>query len=227
MKCKKELNGKTVLITAGPTREPIDAVRFISNPSTGKMGFALASASKCRGAEVILVSGPTDLSPPPEVSFIQVETALEMHQAIFANLAEVNVFIAAAAVVDYRPEKFFPGKIKKRSRKNFLLQLEPNPDILKEVSKKKGKKILVGFAAETEDLVKNACLKLQEKNLDLIVANDLTQEGSGFASETNQVKIIDCGGNMESLPLMSKAKVAEHILERIVKLLNRHSDPQG
>ena len=220
MKCKKGLNGKTVLVTAGPTREPLDAVRFISNPSTGRMGFALAAAARRRGAEVILISGPTVLSPPPGVNFVQVETALEMRRAVFANLMGVNIFIAAAAVADYRPEKFFPGKIKKRSRKNLLLRLEPNPDILREVGEKKGKKILIGFAAETEDLAKNARLKLREKNLDLIVANDLTQEGSGFASKTNQVKFIDREGKIENLPRMLKAKVAEHILERIVKLLN-------
>ncbi len=217
---KKELKGKVALITAGPTREPLDAVRFISNPSTGRMGFALAAAARRRGAEVILISGPTVLAPPPGVSFIQVETALEMHRAVFANLKGANIFIAAAAVADYRPTEFSPGKIKKRGRENLFLQLEPNPDILREVGEKKGKKILIGFSAETENLVKNAHLKLEEKNLDLIVANDLTQEGSGFASETNQVEIIDREGKIENLPRMSKAKVAEHILERITKLLN-------
>lgn len=220
MSGKKELKGKTVLVTAGPTREAIDAVRFISNPSTGRMGFALASAARSRGAKVILVSGPTFLDPPLGVILVQVETALEMHRAVFANLPGVSIFIAAAAVVDYRPTEFFPGKIKKRGRESLLLQLEPNPDILREVGKKKGKRILIGFSAETENLVKNARLKLKEKNLDFIVANDLTQTGSGFASETNRVKIIGPGEDTEDLPLMSKAKVAEHILERIVKLLN-------
>ena len=146
----EELKGKKVLVTAGPTREPIDAIRFISNPSTGKMGFALASAARRRGAEVILISGPTVLVPPEGVNFIQVKTALEMHRAVFDNLEGVNIFIAAAAVADYRPKKVSPGKIKKRGRKTILLQLEPNPDILREVGRKKGKKILIGFSAETE-----------------------------------------------------------------------------
>ncbi|MCD5401833.1 bifunctional phosphopantothenoylcysteine decarboxylase/phosphopantothenate--cysteine ligase CoaBC [candidate division NPL-UPA2 bacterium] len=219
MKCRKGLKGKRVLVTAGPTREPIDAVRFISNPSTGRMGFALASAARRRGAEVILVSGPTVLPPPQGVNFVQVETALEMRRAVFANLTGANIFIAAAAVADYRPTKFFPGKIKKRRRKNLLLQLEPNPDILREVGEKKGKKILVGFSAETEDLVKNAHLKLWEKNLDLIVTNDLTREGSGFASETNQVRLMDREGKIENLPRMSKARVAECILDRVEEMI--------
>lgn len=217
----KKLKGKTVLVTAGPTREPLDAVRFISNPSTGRMGFALAAAARRRGAEVILVSGPTALPPPEGVNFVRVETALEMYRAVFTNLTGVNIFIAAAAVVDYRPEKFFPGKIKKRGKGNLFLQLKPNPDILREVGEKKGKKILVGFAAETENLVKNACLKLREKNLDLIVANDLTQAGAGFAAETNQVKFINREGKIENFPRMSKTKVAEHILDRVEEMIKK------
>jgi len=215
----KDLEGKKVLVTAGPTREPIDAVRFLSNPSTGRMGFALASA-----AEVILISGPTVLVPPEGINFIRVGTALEMYQAVLRELQGVDIFIAAAAVADYHPKKFFPGKIKKQGRKNLLLQLQPNPDILKEVGRKKGEKILIGFSAETEGLVKNACLKLREKNLDFIVANDLTQEGSGFASETNRVKIIDREGRIENLPLMSKAKVAEHILDRVGEAMKSPKD---
>jgi len=215
----KDLEGKKVLVTAGPTREPIDAVRFLSNPSTGRMGFALASAAERRGAEVILISGPTVLVPPEGINFIRVGTALEMYQAVLRELQGVDIFIAAAAVADYHPKKFFPGKIKKQGRKNLLLQLQPNPDILKEVGRKKGEKILIGFSAETEGLVKNACLKLREKNLDFIVANDLTQEGSGFALETNRVKIIDREGRIENLPLMSKAKVAEHILDRVGEVM--------
>ena len=167
------------------------------------------------------MSGPTALPPPEGVNFVRVETALEMYRAVFTNLTGVNIFIAAAAVVDYRPEKFFPGKIKKRGKGNLFLQLKPNPDILREVGEKKGKKILVGFAAETENLVKNACLKLREKNLDLIVANDLTQAGAGFAAETNQVKFINREGKIENFPRMSKTKVAEHILDRVEEMIKK------
>lgn len=188
------------------------------------MGFALAAAARRRGAEVILVSGPAVLAPPEGVNFIQVETALEMHRAVFDELKGVNIFIAAAAVVDYRPKKVSPGKIKKREKKALLLRLEANPDILREVGREKRKKVLVGFSAETEDLVKNARIKLREKNLDLIVANDVTQEGSGFASKTNRVKLIDREGKIEELPRMSKARVAEHVLDRVREIIKKSSD---
>ncbi len=214
------LKGKQVLVTAGPTREPIDPVRFITNPSTGKMGFALASAAGRRGAEVTLISGPTVLVPPGGANFMRVETAREMHRAVLDNWEKVDIFIAAAAVCDYRPQESLSQKVKKQERKNLLLHLEPNPDILREVGQVKGKKVLVGFAAETEDLVNNARLKLREKNLDLIVANDLTQKGAGFASETNIVKLIDRAGKIESLPRMSKERVAEHILDRVEEMID-------
>ncbi len=213
------LKGKRVLVTAGPTREPIDPVRFITNPSTGKMGFALASAAGRRGAEVTLISGPTVLVPPGGVNFMGVKTAREMHRAVLDNWKKVDIFIAAAAVCDYRPKDSFSQKVKKQGRKNLLLHLEPNPDILREVGQVKGKRVLVGFAAETEDLVDNACAKLREKNLDLIVANDITRNGAGFASETNIVKLIDRAGKIESLPLMSKERVAEHILDRVGEMM--------
>ena len=214
------LKGKRVLVTAGPTREPIDPVRFLTNSSTGKMGFALASAAGRRGAEVILISGPTVLVPPGGVNFIRVKTAREMHRAVFANWEKADVFIAAAAVSDYRPRNCFSQKVKKRGRKNLLLHLEPNPDILREAGELKGKRVLVGFAAETEDLVNNARAKLWEKNLDLIIANDVTQKGAGFAVETNIVKIIDRAGKIESLSRMSKEWVAEHILDRVGEIID-------
>jgi phosphopantothenoylcysteine decarboxylase/phosphopantothenate--cysteine ligase len=217
---KRGLKGKRVLVTAGPTREPIDPVRFLTNPSTGKMGFALASAAGRRSAEVTLISGPTVLVPPGGVNFIGVETAREMYRAVLDNWKKVDIFIAAAAVCDYRPKDFLSQKVKKQGRKNLLLHLEPNPDILREAGQVKEKRVLVGFAAETENLVNNARLKLREKNLDLIVANDLTRKGSGFTSETNIVKLIDRAGKIESLPLMSKERVAEHILDRVEEMID-------
>ena len=218
---KKDLKGKKILVSAGPTQEPLDPVRFITNPSTGRMGFALASSAKRRGGEVILVSGPTNLPPPAflrkqegGVKFIPVRTALQMRKAIFRNLKGVDVLIMAAAVSDYRPKKVSKRKIKKR-RGAFLLKLEPTPDILYEVGRRKEGRILVGFSIETEDLVKNAKAKLRKKNLDLIVAND----PNGFGSPTNVVKIIDRAGKVESLPRMSKEKIAERVLDRVKEIM--------
>ncbi len=218
-----DFKGKKILVSAGPTQEPLDPVRFITNPSTGKMGFALASSAMRRGGEVILVSGPTNLSPPScslagkkagGVKFIPVRTALQMRKAIFRNLKGVDVLIMAAAVSDYRPKKVSKRKIKKR-RGAFLLKLEPTPDILYEVGRRKEGRILVGFSIETEDLVKNAKAKLRKKNLDLIVAND----PNGFGSPTNVVKIIDRDGKVESLPRMSKEKIAERVFDRVKEIM--------
>ena len=223
----KDLKGKKILVSAGPTQEPLDPVRFISNPSTGKMGFALASSAMRRGGQVTIVSGPTNLSPPScfrkkagGMNFIPVRTALQMRQAILQNLRGVDVLIMAAAVSDYRPKRVSKRKIKKR-RETFLLELEPNPDILYEVGRRKEGRILVGFSAETEDLVKNAKAKLRQKNLDLIVANDITQKGSGFGSSTNVVKIIDRDGKVESLPKMLKKEIAERVLDRVKEIMER------
>lgn len=210
----KDFIGEKVLVTAGPTTEPLDPVRFISNHSSGKMGFALARAAWRRGAEVTLISGPTHLPPPKKSKFISVRTAQEMRQAVVENFPEATILLMAAAVSDYRPKEMTAQKIKKTSPK-IILELEENPDILEEVGQNKGARIIVGFAAETEDLIKNAQKKLSQKNLDLIVANDLTMPGAGFAVDTNIVKILDRSGKVEELPLLTKEELADCILDRL------------
>jgi len=217
---RQDLAGQVVLVTAGPTREPLDPVRFLSNRSSGKMGYAIAEAAAARGAHVILVSGPTALPAPPGVDMIHVETAEEMYQAVLAKLESARVVIKAAAVADYRPKRKADRKIKKdQAVPEFVL--EPTPDILAELGKRKGKRILVGFAAETDDLVANARKKLQRKNLDLMVANDVGQTGAGFDVDTNVVKILDAMGGVEELPLLSKREVADRILDRVKAVLQR------
>ncbi len=213
----QDLKGETVLITAGPTEEPIDPVRFVSNRSSGKMGFSLARAAGRRGAEVVLISGPTALSFPPNVKGTLVRTAAEMRRAVLASLKKSSVLIMAAAVSDYRPEKTSEEKIKKSSG-SLVLPLELTPDILSEAGKQKGKRFIVGFAAETENLLQNAQRKLAEKKLDLIVANDVSLPGAGFQVDTNVVKLIYPGGKIEELPLMSKEELADRLLDRIVQL---------
>jgi phosphopantothenoylcysteine decarboxylase/phosphopantothenate--cysteine ligase len=212
----QDLKGETILVTAGPTEEPIDPVRFISNRSSGKMGFSLARAARRRGAEVLLISGPTALPFPPNIKGILVRTAAEMREAVLANLEKSTMVIMAAAVSDYRPREKSTEKIKK-SAENLVLSLEVNPDILSEAGKRKGKRYLVGFAAETEDLLQNAQRKLAKKNLDLIVANDVSLPGAGFEVDTNIVKLIDAAGKVEELPLMSKEELADRLLNRIVR----------
>jgi phosphopantothenoylcysteine decarboxylase/phosphopantothenate--cysteine ligase len=215
-----DLAGEVVLVTAGPTREPLDPVRYISNRSSGKMGYAIVEAAARRGARVILVSGPTALPPPREVQVVQVETAQEMYDAVLARLETVTVVIKAAAVADYRPKQVARQKIKKDERVPEVT-LESTPDILAEVGKRKGRRILVGFAAETHDLVANARKKLQRKNLDLMVANDVSQPGAGFDADTNVVKILDAKGGVEELPLLPKPAVADRILDRVVQLVGK------
>jgi phosphopantothenoylcysteine decarboxylase/phosphopantothenate--cysteine ligase len=215
-----DLAGEVVLVTAGPTREPLDPVRYISNRSSGKMGYAVAEGAARRGARVILVSGPTALPPPREVQVVQVETAQEMYDAVLARLETVTVVIKAAAVADYRPKQVAREKIKKDERVPEVT-LESTPDILAEVGKRKGRRILVGFAAETHDLVANARKKLQRKNLDLMVANDVSQPGAGFDADTNVVKILDAKGGVEELPLLPKPAVADRILDRVVQLVGK------
>ena len=215
-----DLAGEVVLVTAGPTREPLDPVRYISNRSSGKMGYAVAEAAARRGARVILVSGPTALDPPREAQVVHVETAQEMYEAVFARLEPVTVVIKAAAVADYRPKQVAREKIKKDERVPEVT-LESTPDILAEVGKRKGRRILVGFAAETHDLVANARKKLQRKNLDLMVANDVSQPGAGFDADTNVVKILDAKGGVEELPLLPKPAVADRILDRVVQLVGK------
>ncbi len=215
----KDLAGETVLVTAGPTEESIDPVRFITNHSSGKMGFALAQAAQRRGAKVTLVSGPTFLPVPRNVAYFPVRSALEMRAAVRRNLGKTSILLMAAAVSDYRTQKTAAEKIKKVSEK-MSLDLERNPDILLEAGKQKGRRFIVGFAAETEDLVENARRKLEAKNLDLIVANDVTVPGAGFAGDTNIVKLLSRSGGVEELPLMTKEELAEEILNR-VKLLKK------
>jgi phosphopantothenoylcysteine decarboxylase/phosphopantothenate--cysteine ligase len=213
----KDLSGEKVLVTAGPTEEPIDPVRFLSNRSSGKMGFAIARAARRRGAEVTLISGPTALTAPSQIRFMAVRSAVEMHEAVMNHLANASVLIMAAAVSDYRPQRKAAGKIKKNQTK-MVLELELNPDILTEAGKNKKSQTLVGFAAETENLLQSGREKLKKKNLDLLVANDVTLPGAGFAVDTNIVKIIDRDGKVEELPLMTKEDLADCILDRIVLL---------
>ncbi|MFA7572248.1 MAG: bifunctional phosphopantothenoylcysteine decarboxylase/phosphopantothenate--cysteine ligase CoaBC, partial [Lutispora sp.] len=208
--------GKTIIVTAGPTREAIDPVRFISNHSTGKMGYAIAKRAARRGANVYLISGPTALDIPKDVFFIPVHSAKDMQKKIMEHFDEAHIIIKGAAVVDYTPAKACDQKIKKKDE-NLTLELVKNPDILYELGKIKGDKILVGFAMETQNLVENAKEKMLKKNLDFIVANDLFTEGAGFAVDTNIVKIIDRNGNVESMPKMSKHQLADLILDRIIK----------
>ncbi|HHW02939.1 MAG TPA: bifunctional phosphopantothenoylcysteine decarboxylase/phosphopantothenate--cysteine ligase CoaBC [Thermoanaerobacterales bacterium] len=216
----QDLKGKTVLITAGPTREPVDPVRFISNHSSGKMGYALARQAVLRGARVVLISGPTSIDPPAGLyKFIPVETALEMEKAVLENFTQAHVVIKAAAVADFRPKNYNPGKIKKQGG-GMVIELVKNPDILQELGEKKQHQVLVGFAAETDEPEKNAKEKLERKNLDFIVLNDVTQEGAGFGSDTNIVKIIYRDGRTEILPKMLKRDVADAILDRVLPYLN-------
>ena len=217
----KDLKGEQILVTGGPTQEPIDPVRFITNRSSGKMGYALAKMARRRGAEVVLVTGPTSLPlPRQDIKLVPIRSAEEMKKAVFNYLEGSSVVIKAAAVSDYRPKVFSQKKIKKG---NFdtTLALERTKDILEELGKKKGNRILIGFAAETEDLITNAKKKLREKNLDFIVVNDVTKPGAGFSSDTNQVKIVYPSGKVRDLPLMSKDEVSQVILNEVVGLLER------
>ena len=216
----RDLEGRIILVTAGPTREPLDPVRYLSNRSSGKMGYAVAEAAAARGARVILVSGPTALPVPPGVDVIHVETAQEMYEVVLAKLAMTHVVIKAAAVADYRPKQKAERKLKKGQAVREIA-LEPTPDILAELGRQKGHRILVGFAAETDDVVANARKKLQRKNLDLMVANDVSQPGAGFDTDTNLVKILDPQGNIEEVPLLPKRQVADRILDRVAALLKK------
>ena len=211
----QDLSGLKILITAGPTTEPIDPVRYISNRSSGKMGYALARAAALRGADVILVSGPTDLTPPTGLSFCQVITAEDMRRSVFENRSGCDIIIKAAAVSDYRPKDHAAQKIKK-GPESLSLELVKNPDILAELGStiEEFPAVLVGFAAETEDLIANAEKKLKSKNLDMIVANDVSSKDAGFETDTNRVKIIYSDGHVDDSPLMTKDKVADLVLDR-------------
>ncbi len=218
---KSSLKGKKILITAGPTREKIDPVRFISNYSSGKMGYCLAEEALQRGGNVILISGPTSLIPPSKVEFIEVSDALHMKDEVSRNFQSVDIVIMAAAIVDYRPLKFSSSKIKKE--KDIInLKLIQNPDILAELGQKKQKKILVGFAAESENLLENAKQKLKEKNLDLIVVNDVSGKKIGFGSDYNQVILIDRKGQIEKTKILTKREISRLIFDKIERLINEN-----
>lgn len=213
------LHGVRVLVTAGPTREAIDPVRFISNPSSGRMGYALAAEAERRGASVTLVSGPTALDPPPGVEVVRVLCAAEMHDAVQNRAGEIDLFIGAAAVADWRPAEPEGQKLKKDGRDELTLRMVRTPDIIAEVATWQPKPIIVGFAAETEDTVARAAEKLRRKGMDMIVANDVTAPGAGFDVQTNRVTLIDVIGRETDLPLMSKRDVAAAILDRAGQLI--------
>ena len=220
---RQDLSGLRILVTAGATVEPIDPVRYITNRSTGKMGYALARAARRRGASVSLVSGPTSLKPPSGVTLFPVKTAEEMRQAVFENRPDCDIIIKAAAVSDYRPRDTAEHKIKK-GEESFSLDLVKTPDILAQLggTKKEYPCLLVGFAAETEDLLANAKEKLIAKNLDMIVANDVSRDDAGFEADTNIVKMIYGDGHVEDSPLMTKDEVADLVLDRVKSLTGFH-----
>ncbi len=214
---RHDFDGETVLVTAGPTCEDLDPVRFLTNRSSGKMGYALAEAAARRGARVILISGPTAFEPPGGVELVSVRTTEEMHRAVLERVAESNVVIKAAAVADYRPVAHQSRKIK-RGTGRLALELEPTPDILADVAREKGHRILVGFAAETDHVSEHAREKLAAKRADLIVANDVLKEGAGFDQDTNIVSLFTRDSREVNLPRMSKFDVANRVLDEVLRL---------
>ena len=216
---RDDLNGIRFLITAGPTHEAIDPVRYLSNPSSGKMGYALAEQVMARGGEAILISGPTNLKPPLGVDFKPCKKADEMNCLVQEHLEECDVLVMAAAVGDFAAENLEKEKIKKQGDKGLTLKLVATKDILLEVAKRNLGKVIVGFAAETQSLVESALEKLKKKNLDLIVANDISSPGIGFQSDSNKVTIIDREQNIENLPLKSKHEIADLLLDRILSIV--------
>jgi phosphopantothenoylcysteine decarboxylase/phosphopantothenate--cysteine ligase len=213
----RDLAGETVLVTAGPTCEDLDPVRYLTNRSSGKMGYAVAEAAARRGAKVILVSGPTSLETPTGVRRVDVRSAEQMHEAVTKEFAGCSIGIFAAAVADYRPAEKHEEKMKKTDG-SLTVQLEPTVDILQEIAGQKSDKFIVGFAAETTDVGQNARKKMAAKNLDLIVANDVTAEGAGFDHDTNVVSLFYRDGRDVAVPKMSKAEVAQRVLDEIVRL---------
>lgn len=207
-----------ILVTAGPTREHIDPVRFLSNRSTGKMGFAIAAAAAAAGHEAVLIAGPVSLVTPPDVRRVDVISARDMLAAIKDELEDTDALVMSAAVADWRPKNTSDIKLKKNTM-NPVLELEPNPDILKTIAPMKGKRIFVGFAAETGDPVPEAKRKLSSKGLDMVVANDVSSPDSGFAVDTNRVTFVCSDGKISYLPLLSKKEVAERIIDRIQSLV--------
>ncbi len=216
-KCQ-DLQGKRILVTAGATREYLDPVRFITNASSGKMGYALAQAAAARGGTVQLISGHATVPPPPGIEICHVRTTLEMHEAVLQAFEETDIVVMAAAPADYRPAEFTPHKIKKRTDA-LTLALEKNPDTAQTLGASKTHQLIVCFAAETNDVLENAREKLIRKNCELIVANDILAEGAGFAGDTNVVTLLDSTGNCEQLPRLSKRDVADAIFDRVVTLL--------
>jgi phosphopantothenoylcysteine decarboxylase/phosphopantothenate--cysteine ligase len=213
----KDLARKKIVVTAGPTREYLDPVRFISNRSSGKMGYAIAEAAHRRGAEVFLISGPTAVHPPTGINCHYVETAMEMREAISEVFDQMDIVVMTAAVADYHPQTVSPHKIKKKTDR-LTIQLEKNPDIAQELGRRKAHQIMVGFAAETDDLLNHARQKLIDKNLDLIVANDILAKGAGFEGDTNVVTLLDRDGTHEQLSLLPKREIADIILDRVAKI---------
>jgi phosphopantothenoylcysteine decarboxylase/phosphopantothenate--cysteine ligase len=216
----QDLKGLHFLVTAGATIEPLDPVRYITNHSSGKMGYAIAQEARRRGGAVTLISGPTHLKRPQGIELLGVRTAEEMKQTVFEYVERSDVVIKAAAVADFRPAKTEPLKIKKGSETVYTLKLTKNPDILEALGRRESKRryLLIGFAAETNDLLENAQSKLKSKNLDMIVANDVTRPDAGFDSDSNLVKLIYSNGSVEDLPLMTKTDVAKCILDRVKRI---------
>lgn len=212
---RRDWQGQRVLVSAGPTQEPIDPVRFISNRSSGKMGYAIAEAARDRGAEVILVTGPSSLTSPPGVTTVSVNTASEMSDALNRHFPASTVLIMAAAVTDFRPTMPAAQKIKKQGKSELVLELQATPDILSMLSARRTTQIVVGFAAETEHVLSHAKDKLREKGLDLIIANDVAQAGCGFGSDDNAVVILSASGEQKVLGLMSKRRLADEILTAV------------
>jgi phosphopantothenoylcysteine decarboxylase/phosphopantothenate--cysteine ligase len=212
----RDLAGDRVLVTAGPTREPIDPVRYISNRSSGKMGYGLAAAALRRGAAVTLISGPTALTPPSGAVFVPVQTAEDMREAVLHHLERTTIVVKAAAVADYRAKRAATTKIK--GKHDLTLELTPNPDILAEVAARRSGAFVVGFAAETHDVAANARAKLESKGIDLLVANDVSQTGIGFDAEDNEVLLLDRWGGARALPRMPKTAVADAILSHVLAL---------
>jgi phosphopantothenoylcysteine decarboxylase/phosphopantothenate--cysteine ligase len=217
LKLERDLEGQNVLVTAGPTCEDLDPVRYITNRSSGKMGYAIAEAAAGRGARVVLISGPTSLETPAGVERLDVRSAEEMRRAVQQRFAQCTIAVFAAAVADYRPAEPLPGKLK-RANEPLSIRLEPNPDILAEAARDKGERLVVGFAAETDHVAENARKKLASKNADLIVANDVGAEGAGFDVDTNVVTLFARDGRDLPLPKMPKREVAERILDEVLRL---------
>ena len=220
--CPQDLSEKRILVTAGPTQEPMDPVRFLSNPSSGKMGFAIARAAEHRGAHVTLISGPTSLQDPCNVKVIRIQTAAQLASAAFENFPHADIIIKSAAVSDYRPREVGSEKMKKK-KDAMVLNLVRNQDILAEMGQRKGSRFLVGFAAETEALDQHATEKLQIKNLDMIVGNIVKGEDSAFGSDTNKVTLYYRDGTQEALPVMDKEGLAHKLLDRIVQRVDAKS----